>query len=116
MIRSAFITSGRAHLDQLRQRRDRYSKIPLRGALRERWPPLSQQLAVGPKKRMRSVKIADRNLMGNEAAKSLAGKPVVEIKGRRLDLERRLSQLLQIEIDRVIGRRADRGRNTREHR
>ena len=53
----------------------------------------SKQLAVRPKERMRPVKIADRDLMGDDAAESLAGKPGVEMKGRRLDLERWLSQL-----------------------
>ena len=58
---------------------------------------------------MRSVEIADENLMCHHAAESLPRKPAVEMKGRRLDLERWLAQLFQIQIDRVIRRRANRG-------
>ena len=47
----------------------------------------SKQLAVRSKERMRAVEIPDRNVMGHDAAKSLAGKPGVEVKCRRLDLE-----------------------------
>ena len=76
----------------------------------------SKQLAVGSKERMRPVEIADRNLMRNDAAESLARKPGVEMKCRRLDLERWLSQVFQIQIDRMVGRRANRGRDTGKHR
>ena len=65
---------------------------------------------------MRSVELPDRHLMRDKAAKVLAGKPGVQMKGRWLDLERRLTQLRQIKIYCVIWRRADRGRNAREHR
>ena len=58
---------------------------------------------------MRAVEIPDRDVMGNEAAESLAGKPGVEMEGRRLDLERGFAQFGQIEVHGVIGRRADRG-------
>ena len=76
----------------------------------------SEQLSVRPKERMRPVEIADRNLMGNHAAKSLARKPGVEMKCRRLDLERRLAQFCQIEIDGVIWRRTNRRLDSGEHR
>jgi len=39
----------------------------------------------------------------------------MEMKRRGLDLERRLPQLRQIEIDRVIGRRTDGGRDPGKH-
>ncbi len=65
---------------------------------------------------MRTVKCPDRDLMGDDGAKSLARKPGVEVEGRRLDLERRLAQLGEIEIDGVVRRRTDRGRHAREHR
>ena len=54
--------------------------------------------------------------MCDEAGKTLTGKPAVQMKGRRLDLERRLSQLRQVEVDGMVGRRTDRGRDAREHR
>src|SRR5260370_34929000 len=76
----------------------------------------SEQPSVRPKERMRPVEIADRNLMGNHAAKSLAGKPGVEMKCRRLDLERRLAQFCQIEIYGVIWRRTNRRLDSGEHR
>src|SRR5258705_10860206 len=76
----------------------------------------SEQLSVRPKGRMRPVEIADRNLMGNHAAKALARKPGVEMKCRRLDLERRLAQFSQIEIDGVIWRRTNRQLDSGEHR
>src|SRR5207247_3980111 len=76
----------------------------------------SEQLSVRPKERMRPVEIADRNVMGNHAAKSLARKPGVEMKCRRLDLERRLAQFCQIQIDGVIWRRTNRRWDTGEHR
>ena len=60
--------------------------------------------------------MADRNLMGNHAAKSLARKPGVEMKCRRLDLERRPAQFCQIEIDGVIWRRTNRRLDSGEHR
>src|ERR1700692_3671858 len=76
----------------------------------------SKQLAVRPKERMWSVEVADRNLVGDDASKTLAGKPAVEMEGRRFDLERGLAQFCQIKIDGVIGRRTDRGRYACEHR
>ena len=76
----------------------------------------SEQLSVRPKERMRPVEIADRNVMGNHAAKSLARKPGVEMKCRRLDLERRLAQFCQVQIDGVICRRTNRRWDTSEHR
>src|SRR5216684_2294532 len=76
----------------------------------------SQQLPVRPEKRMRSVEIADRHLMRHHAAESLPRKPAVEMKGRRLDPERRLAQFFQIQIDRVIRRWANRGWDTGKHR
>lgn len=75
-----------------------------------------KQLHVQPEERMRSVKIADRNLMGDHAAESNSRKPSMEMKRRGLDLERWLPLLRQIEIDRVIGRRTDGGRDPDKHR
>src|SRR5438876_3675679 len=65
---------------------------------------------------MRPVEIADRNLMGDDAAESLARKPGVEMKCRWLDLERRLAQFCQVQIDGVIWRRTNCRRNPGEHR
>src|SRR5262249_8603364 len=65
---------------------------------------------------MRPIELPDRYLMRDEAAKTLTGKPGVQVKGRGLDLERRLAQLRQVEVDRMIGRRAYRGRDARKHR
>lgn len=65
---------------------------------------------------MRPVKIADRDLMGDDVAKSLAGKPGVEMKGGRLDLERWLSQFPEIQIDGVIWRGTNRGLDAGKHR
>src|SRR5882724_6191505 len=64
---------------------------------------------------MRSVEIANRNLMRDHAAESVTRKPAVEMKGRRFDLERWLAQVVEIQIDRVIWRRANRGRDTGKH-
>ena len=61
------------------------------------------------------VEIADENLMGDDAAKALPRKPAVEMKRRRFDLERWLAQVVEIQIDRVIWRRANRGRDTGKH-
>src|SRR5665213_98572 len=71
---------------------------------------LSKQFAIGSEKRMRPVKAPDRNLMGNDTAKSLPWKPGMEMECWRLRLERRLTQLGQIEVDRMIWRRTDRRR------
>lgn len=65
---------------------------------------------------MRAIEIADWELVGNDAAKPLAGKPDVQMKGRRLDLERWLAQFRQIEIDGVVWRRANRGRHIGKRR
>ena len=54
--------------------------------------------------------------MGDDVAKSLAGKPGVEMEGGRLDLERWLAQFRQIQIDGVIWRGTNRGRHARKHR
>src|SRR6266403_1435817 len=51
-----------------------------------------------------------------DAAKSLAWKPGVEMKGRRLDLERRLAQFCQVQIDGVIWCWTNRRWDTGEHR
>src|SRR5712664_4851419 len=64
---------------------------------------------------MWSVEITNRNLMRDHAAESLARKPAVEMKGRRFDPERWLAQVIEIQIDRVIWRRANRGRDTGKH-
>src|SRR5258708_6681438 len=65
---------------------------------------------------MRAVEIADRDLVGDDAAKTLARKPDVQMKGRRLDLERRRAQFRQIEVDRMVWRRTNRGRNAGKRR
>ncbi len=77
--------------------------------------PALKQLPVRSEKRMRPVVLADRNLMRHHAAEALSGKPAVKMKRRRLDLERRLPQLRQVKIDRVIGRRTDRSLNPGKH-
>jgi len=48
---------------------------------------------------MRAVKAPDRHLMRDDRAKPFTRKPGVQVEGRRLDLERWLAQLGQIEID-----------------
>jgi hypothetical protein len=63
-----------------------------------------------------TIELADRNLVGNDAAESLAGKPAMEVKRRRFDLERWLAQLIEVEIDGMVGRGADRGRHARKYR
>src|SRR5882757_1284736 len=75
----------------------------------------SQQLAVRSEKRVRPVERADRNLMRDDVAELLSRKPGMEVERRRLDLERRLAQFRQIQINRVIGRGADRRRHARKH-
>jgi len=57
--------------------------------------------------------------MGHDVTKALtdplAGKPGVEVEGRRLDPERRLPEMVEIKVDRVIRRRANRAGNAGEH-
>src|SRR5260370_15680816 len=65
---------------------------------------------------MRAVEIADRDLVGDDAAKTLARKPDVQMKGRRLDLERRRAQFRQIDVDGMVWRRTNRGRNAGKRR
>ena len=65
---------------------------------------------------MRAVEAADRHLMGHEGAEPLARKPGVKMQGGRLDLEARLAQMREIEVNSMIGRRADRAGTTREYR
>ena len=65
---------------------------------------------------MRPVKGPDRHVMGDEAAKALTGEPRMEMKSRRLDLERRLAQVIEVEVDRMVGDRADRTGTARKHR
>src|SRR5258707_840547 len=65
---------------------------------------------------MRSVEFSYGHAMGHHLAKTLAGKPGMQVKRRRLDLEGRLAQFAEIEIDGMIGRRADGGRDTGKSR
>ena len=51
-----------------------------------------KQLPVRPEKRMRAVEGPDRDLMGDDGAEPFARKPGVQMKRRRLDLERGLAQ------------------------
>src|SRR5579863_3371238 len=85
-----------------------HSGFPLFGA--------SKQFAIGSEKRMRSVKAPDRDLMGDDTAKSLSRKPAMEMERWRLHLEGRRAQLGQIEVDRMIWRRTDRRCYARKHR
>ena len=64
---------------------------------------------------MRAVESPDRDLMGDDGPEALSRKPGVEMEGRRLDLEGGFAQLRQVEIDRMIGGRADCGRHARKH-
>ena len=57
---------------------------------------------------MRPTEIADRDLMRDQRAERRAGKPGMQIEGRRLDPEGRRLALSQIEIDGVVRRRTDR--------
>ena len=54
--------------------------------------------------------------MGDDGAEPLARKPGVEVEGGRLDLEGGLTQFGQVEIDRMVRRRTNRGRYARKHR
>jgi hypothetical protein len=53
--------------------------------------------------------------MGYDMTEPLTGKPIVEMKSRRLDLERRLAQMVEVEVDRVVWRGTNRAGNTGEH-
>ena len=66
-----------------------------------------QQPPIAREKRMRAVEIADRPVVRDHAAVPLAGKPGVQVERRRLDLERGRQARIEIERDRVIGRRAN---------
>ena len=65
---------------------------------------------------MRAVEISDRDVMRDHAAEPFSRKPGVKVKRRWLDLERRLAQMLNIEVDGVIGGRTDRGWHACNHR
>src|ERR1700722_5684145 len=65
---------------------------------------------------MRPVEIADRDLMGDDAAEPFPWKPGMEMKGRRLDLEGWFTQFRKIEIDRMIWSGANRGWDAGKHR
>ncbi len=60
------------------------------------------------------IEFADRHLMGHDMTKPFTGKPDMEVEGWRLDPERRLAQMVEIEVDRVIGSRANRAGNAGE--
>src|SRR6185312_14866997 len=75
----------------------------------------SQQLSIGREKRMRPVKRPNRDLMGYNMAVALTGKPGVEVEGGRLDPEGRRAPFDEIEIDRMVGCRADRGWHACKH-
>src|SRR6201991_3868045 len=75
-----------------------------------------KQFSVRPEERVRSVKPADRHMVCHHTAESLAWKQPGQVKSRRLDLERWLAQLCQVEVNRVVGYRADRGRDTGKRR
>jgi len=70
----------------------------------------------GVRYRVRTVEIPDRHLMGHHAAEAFTGKPGVEMKRRVFDLEGRLAQFREIEIDGVVGRGADCGGDAGKHR
>src|SRR5271165_4561946 len=57
---------------------------------------------------MWAIECTNRHLMGHQGAEPLAGKPGVKVQRRRLDLERWRAQMRKIEVDGMIGRRADR--------
>src|ERR1700741_4527434 len=54
--------------------------------------------------------------MGHEPTKTFARKPGVEVEGRRLDLERWLTPLVEVEVDGVVGSRANRAGDDGEQR
>src|SRR6187399_1521349 len=64
---------------------------------------------------MRAVEGTYGDLMGHDSAIPLARKPAVEMEGGWLNLEGGLTEFGQIEIDRVVRSRADRGRHARKH-
>src|SRR6266700_6115628 len=64
---------------------------------------------------MRAVERADRDLMGDDVAEALAFEPCMEMEGRRLDLEGRCAEVSEIEVDRMVRRRADRAGHAGKH-
>jgi hypothetical protein len=65
---------------------------------------------------VRTVKRTNRHLMRDHGAEAIAWKPGVKVKRWRLYLERGVAEFSQIEIDRVVRRRANRGRYACKHR
>src|SRR5512138_3110538 len=65
---------------------------------------------------MGPVELPDRHMVGNDIPKTLAGKPDMQMKGRRFYLEGRFTQLPEVEIYGVIGRRTNGGSRACEHR
>src|SRR5947209_1524478 len=65
---------------------------------------------------MRSVEIPDWHLMGHEMAAAIIRKPAVQMEGWRLDPERRLSQMREVEVNRGVWRGTDRAGDAGEHR
>jgi hypothetical protein len=88
--------------------------LRLAQALARKW--MLEQIPIVSEKRMRPVEIAHRHPMCHHAAEFVARKPDVEVKGRRLDIERGRQVLLEIERHRVIRRRTDCGGGTGKHR
>ena len=64
---------------------------------------------------MRPVKYPDQDLVRHDIAEPLAGKPGVEVEGRRPDLKRRLAQFGQVAVNCMVRCRADRRRDTGKH-
>ena len=65
---------------------------------------------------MRTIEFANRHLMGDHATERRARKPDVDMKRWRLDPEGRLAEMAEVEIDRMIRRRADCARPALEGR
>src|SRR5690242_9613152 len=76
----------------------------------------SEQSPVRREEGKRSREVADRHVMRDEVAEALACKPGMEMKGRRLDLERRRQAFVEVEGNRMVGGRADGRRNAGELR
>src|SRR5215469_12262687 len=68
----------------------------------------SEEAAVRPEERKWSREVADRHVMRDQVAEVSTGEPSMQVKGRRLDLERGRQAFFKVEDDRMVRCRADR--------
>src|SRR5690242_12556043 len=76
----------------------------------------SEQSPVRREEGKRPREVADRHVMRDQVAEAIAGKPGMQMKGRRLDLERRRQAFVEVEGHRMVGGRTDGRRNAGELR